>query len=71
MRERFTLPPGSAAFVPSAVGTSLAGACFVSGLSVEASLLETLGLYGAVGLAYGLGVWWLARAGYFPVPDGT
>ncbi len=71
IRARLTVPPGSAAFVPSAVATSLAAACVVGVLSREAGLLEAIVLYGVVGLAYGLGAWWMARAGYFPAPDGT
>lgn len=70
-RERFSLPPGSVAFVPSSVGSSVAAACLVSALSAEASLLGIAGPYVVVGLAYGLAAWWLARAGYFPAPDGT
>ncbi|MDD5705520.1 MAG: hypothetical protein PHR35_06310 [Kiritimatiellae bacterium] len=70
-RERFALPPGSVAFVPSAVGSALVAAGVVSALSTEANLLAIVGPYFVVGLAYGLATWWLARAGYFPAPDGT
>jgi hypothetical protein len=71
VREGLALPPGSAALVPSCVASSVGAACVVSALSTEASLLGAMGPYLLAGLAYGLAAWWLARAGWFPAPDGT
>jgi hypothetical protein len=63
-------PPGAIVLVLTAVASSSAAACAVSLLSSRATLLRTLVLYVAVGLAYGVVAWRLARMGFLRPATG-
>ena len=63
-------PPGTNAFVMVSFSVSLIAGTLI-GLSPDASSLpQCLGVTVAAGLAYGVLLRWLARAGHLPLPDG-
>ena len=62
------VPPGYGAFVVlSVVSAGFAGV--VVGIASDTSLLAVVGLYGFVGVGYGLALWLLAHHGYLPFPE--
>lgn len=63
-----TLVPGSYAFVPAALATCVPAGLLVGALSRDVGFGWVLLLYSAVGLAFGLACWLLARAGYLQFP---
>jgi hypothetical protein len=63
------VPPGAFAFVPVSTGAGMAGGLMVGFVSSSLPFLVCWQLYAAVGAAYGVAVWQLARAGYLPFPE--
>ena len=66
--SRARIPPGSFAFVPAGLATCTISGMVVAGLSGSLGFGWVLGLYAALGLAYGVACWRLARTGYLPFP---
>jgi len=62
------IPPGSFAFVPAALLTSTLAGGIVGMISRPFGFFLVLFLYTALGIAYGVTCWRLARAGYLPFP---
>ncbi|MRR55880.1 MAG: hypothetical protein EG822_15470 [Deltaproteobacteria bacterium] len=62
------IPPGSFAFVPAALLTSTLAGGVVATISRPFGFLGVIFLYTALGLAYGVICWRLARSGYLPFP---
>jgi len=62
------IPPGSFAFVPAALVTSLVAGAIVGVLSPRLGFGWVLCLYAGLGLGYGVACWSLARVGYLPFP---
>jgi hypothetical protein len=62
------IPPGSFAFVPAALVTSLVSGAIIGVLSPRLGFVWVLCLYAVLGLGYGAACWRLARAGYLPFP---
>jgi hypothetical protein len=66
--SKAAIPPGSFAFVPAALMTSLAAGAVVGALSPRVGFGWVLCLYVGLGLGYGVGCWMLARTGYLQFP---
>jgi hypothetical protein len=62
------IPPGSFAFVPSALLASTLAGGIVAMISRPFGFFWVLFLYSALGFVYGVICWRLARAGYLPFP---
>lgn len=60
--------PGAYAFVPAALATSVPAGMLVGVLSPDLGFAWVLLLYTAVGFAFGVTCWLLARAGYLQFP---
>ena len=67
-RPKIAIPPGSFAFVPAALLTSLSAGAVAGVLSSRLGSGWVLGLYAGLGLVYGVACWMLARSGFLPFP---
>jgi hypothetical protein len=62
------IPPGSFAFIPTALVIGLLAGAIVGAVSTSLSYRWVLCLYGGLGLSYGVACWLLARTGFLPFP---
>lgn len=64
------IPPGAWAFIAVGSIAGLAGGVLTGLLFATGSVLRVTLAYWAAGSAYGAALWFLARAGYLPFPEG-
>jgi hypothetical protein len=63
------IPPGSWVFVPVALGVVMPAGLIAGFASERLSFFGTVGLYLAIAVAYGIGMWRSAKTGLLPFPE--